>query len=227
MSRYALLFEKTGLIRFTSHLDLLRMFKRAFRRSEIPVSYSQGFNPHPKMGFCQPLSLGYTGLAELIEFQTDSDSGRNEWMSRISESLPEGINLLNMGIIGDGQRSMAASCFAADYDIEFDVPYGLKDFDAEITGFMSHNTITVSKKAKKGKVAEIDIKPRIRSLKAVDRDDRLVLEATLDSGSESNLSPELLIKAFCDQTLPFVERYDIQVTRKKLYIDVDYKVTWM
>lgn len=227
MSRYALLFEKTGLIRFTSHLDLLRMFKRAFRRSQIPVSYSQGFNPHPKMGFCQPLSLGYTGLGELIEFQTDSDSGRNQWMNRMEESLPDGITILNMGIIADGQKSMAASCYAADYDIEFNVPYMLKDFDAKITEFLSQDTITVSKKGKKGKVSDVDIKTRIRSLKASDKAGRLVLEATLDSGSASNLSPELLIHAFCQFALPYAERYEIQVTRKKLHIDVDYKVTWM
>ena len=54
-----------------------------------------------------------------------------------------------------------------------------------------------------------------------------MLEATLDSGSSSNLSPELLIKAFSDYALPFVERYEIDVTRNTLYIDVDYKITWM
>ena len=227
MSKYAILFSKTGLIRFTSHLDLLRMFKRAFRRAEIPVSYSQGFNPHPRMGFCQPLSLGYTGLGELIEFQTDSDKGRTEWLGSMRNNLPEGIELKSIGIIADGQKSMAASCFAADYDIEFRVPYELKDFDDVVKEFMAQDSILVSKKTKSGKMSDIDIKPRIRSLKADERGGRLVLGAVLDSGSASNLSPELLIRAFCDYALPFAERYDISVTRKELYLNVDYKVTWM
>ncbi len=227
MSKYAILFTKTGLVRFTSHLDLLRMFKRAFRRADIPISYSQGFNPHPKMGFCQPLSLGYTGLGELIEFQTDSDKGRSSWMDTIRKSLPEGIELKSLGLIADGQKSLAASCFAASYDILFRVPYELKVFDAAVDEFLSQDSILVSKKAKSGKITDVDIKDKIRSLKASDRDGKLVLEAVLDSGSASNLSPELLIRAFCEHVLPFTERYDISVTRKELYIDVDYRVTWM
>ena len=129
MSKYALLFSKTGYIRYTSHLDLLRLFKRAFRRAGIDVSYSQGFNPHPRMGFCQPLSLGYTGLNELIEFQTYSDRGRSEWMEKIQGSLPEDIRLLKLGLIADGQKSLAASVYASSYEITFPVPYGLRDVD--------------------------------------------------------------------------------------------------
>ena len=227
MSKYALMFTKTGLIRFTSHLDLLRMFKRAFRRAGIPASYSQGFNPHPRMGFCQPLSLGYTGLGELIEFQTDSDKGCNQWMTLMKESLPEGIELISLGLIADGQRSMAASCCAADYEICFRIPYRLKNFDRIVNDFMSQESILVSKISKSGKVTDVDIKGKIRFLEAEEKNGMLALEATLDSGSNSNLSPELLITSFCEYALPFAERYDISVTRKRLDIGVDYRVTWM
>ncbi len=151
MSKYALMFTKTGLIRFTSHLDLLRMFKRAFRRAGIPVSYSQGFNPHPKMGFCQPLSLGYTGLGELIEFQTDSDKGCNQWMELMKESLPDGIDLISLGLIAEGQKSMAASCCAADYEICFRIPYRLKDFDRIVNDFMSQDSILSARDQKAAK----------------------------------------------------------------------------
>ncbi len=227
MSKYALKFTKTGLIKFTSHLDLLRMFKRAFRRAGIPVSYSQGFNPHPRMGFCQPLSLGYTGLGELIEFQTDSDKGRTEWLDLIRKSLPEGIELLSLGIIADGQKSMAASCFAAEYDIVFDIPYDLKEFKQITADFMAQDEILVSKKAKSGKISDVDIKGKIRELSASDNDGRLMLSAVLDSGSSSNLSPELLVRSFCDFALPYTERYKISVVRKSLQLAVDYRITWM
>ncbi len=76
-------------------------------------------------------------------------------------------------------------------------------------------------------MSDIDIKGKIQSLEVKDKDGMLALEATLDSGSSSNLSPELLIKAFCEYALPFSERYDIDVTRKRLDIGVDYRVTWM
>ena len=64
MYKYTIVFSKTGLVKYISHLDMLRLFKRAFRRAGIELAYSQGFNPHPKMGFAQPLSLGYEAEAE-------------------------------------------------------------------------------------------------------------------------------------------------------------------
>ena len=70
MFKYVMTFSKTGTICYTSHLDLMRMFKRAFKRGGIKLAYSQGFNPHPKLGFAQPLSLGYEGMKELMEFET-------------------------------------------------------------------------------------------------------------------------------------------------------------
>ena len=70
MSKYIIEFSKTGTICYTSHLDLMRIFKRVFKRTGIALAYSQGFNPHPKMGFAQPLSLGYWGMEEYIEFET-------------------------------------------------------------------------------------------------------------------------------------------------------------
>ncbi|MBR3146660.1 MAG: TIGR03936 family radical SAM-associated protein [Eubacterium sp.] len=227
MSKYALLFSKSGNIRFTSHLDLLRIFKRAFRRSGIAVSYSQGFNPHPRMSFCQPLSLGYEGLNEIIEFQTDSDKDRRNWLDDMQECLPDGIDLIRLGLVADGQRSLAGSVESADYDILFPVPYKLKDFTAELSSFMSQDTIYVEKRMKSGKTDKVDIKGKIRNISASEHDGKLVLSASLDSGSSSNLSPELLIKAFLSFTLPYTERYDIDVIRREMHFNVDCDISWM
>ena len=227
MSKYALLFSKTGNIRFTSHLDLLRIFKRAFRRAGIEVSYSQGFNPHPRMSFCQPLSLGYEGLNEIIEFQTDSDKDRRNWLADMQTCLPKGIDLLKLGLIADGQRSLAGSVASAEYDIIFPVPYKLKDFTTGLSSFMSQDEILIDKKMKSGKTASVDIKEKIRSIRASEHDGKLMISAVLDSGSTSNLSPELLIKAFLAYMLPYTERYDIDVIRREMHFDVDYNITWM
>ena len=68
--KYVIRFQKTGVICYTSHLDIMKVFKRSFKRAGIRLAYSQGFNPHPKMGFAQPLSLGYESMDEYIEFET-------------------------------------------------------------------------------------------------------------------------------------------------------------
>jgi len=66
-----LVFYKGGLLKFVGHLDLMRTMQRALRRAEIPLSYSQGFNPHPLMGFASPLALGCTGEQEIMEIKIE------------------------------------------------------------------------------------------------------------------------------------------------------------
>ena len=227
MSKYVLSFSKEGLIRYTSHLDLLRIFKRAFRRAGIEVSYSQGFNPHPRMGFCQPLSLGYFGANELIEFQTDSDKGRTEWIREISECLPEGIVISKLGLIGEGQKSLAGSVVSADYIINFHVPYNLKNFGKLTSDYMEQDAILCDKKTKSGKTVSVDIKDKIRKLEPCDLNGDFALSCSLDAGSDSNLSPELLIRSYMDFALGYHERYDVDVCRKSIGLIVDYKITWM
>ena len=70
MDRYVLRFEKKGNMRFISHLDLVRLFKRAIKRAEIKVAYSNGYNPHELINVVQPLSLGYESTAEHFEMDT-------------------------------------------------------------------------------------------------------------------------------------------------------------
>ena len=88
MARLYLRFAKRGYIRYTSHLDLLRLFKRAFKRTGVPLAYSQGYNPHPKMSFAQPLSLGYTAEQEFLEFYTYEDMPAEELLARMAPALP-------------------------------------------------------------------------------------------------------------------------------------------
>ena len=92
-NKYVIRFSKTGYVKYTSHLDLLRMFKRAFKKAELGLAYSQGFNPHPKMGFAQPLSLGYAGRNELIEFETDRPHQTAEILRAMQGKMPQGIEI--------------------------------------------------------------------------------------------------------------------------------------
>ena len=101
--KYIIEFRKTGVMCFTSHLDIMKVFKRSFKRGGIKLAYSQGFNPHPKMGFAQPLSLGYEGLSEFIEFETAKEydaegeggaSAAEGILETMRGMMPEGLELL-------------------------------------------------------------------------------------------------------------------------------------
>ena len=86
MSEYIIEFSKTGTICFTSHLDMMRIFKRVFKRTGVALAYSQGYNPHPKMGFAQPLSLGYWGMKEYFECETAGEWENDQLLQRLASA---------------------------------------------------------------------------------------------------------------------------------------------
>jgi len=79
-------------LRFLSHLDTIRALYRAFRRAELPLSYSEGFHPHVKVSFGQPLPLGYTSEAEYLDLNL-SQPYREEYISRLIATLPQGLSI--------------------------------------------------------------------------------------------------------------------------------------
>ena len=100
-----------------SHLDTLRLFKRAFKRSGIRLSYSKGFNPHPKMGFAQPLPLGYSSVSEYLEVETEEAYSPKELERALTGQVPEGIRILFCRKAEESKKSLAAKTTAAEYII--------------------------------------------------------------------------------------------------------------
>lgn len=78
-------FDKYGEMKFISHLDLLRFFERLFNKAEIPVKYSEGFHPRPKMSFGSPISLGTEAYNEIMDFETDAEISNEEVVKRLNE----------------------------------------------------------------------------------------------------------------------------------------------
>lgn len=88
-------FSKTGKLKYISHLDLCRTFRSAFKRARIPIWYSQGFNPHPKMVFATTVSVGHESLCELLDIKITSPMSREELVSRLQSALTEEIGIID------------------------------------------------------------------------------------------------------------------------------------
>ena len=221
MSQYALKFSKQGYICYTSHLDLLRLFKRSFKKAGIRLAYSQGFNPHPKMGFAQPLSLGYSSIAEYLEFETMDSYDLTILKSLIQDQMPEGIEIHSCEKMDGQKKSIAARTYAAEYLIG--IPLG-KELDKPVKEiceeFMAQDEILVQKRQKKSKaMKDINIRGMIRSMVPVLEQDNLILSVELDSGSNSNLSPELLIQALTKFMGVETDRAEMNVMRTKIMFE--------
>ena len=218
-------FTKEGMLRYTSHLDMVRMFKRAFSRSGLRLAYSEGFNPHPKMSFAQPLSLGYASIGEWLEFETLEDLTSEEIIQRLSNQLPEGMRLIEAMPMTREEKSLASRCTAAEYVIVIPLHDASETEGAqarhthtEIDGasFLAQEELIVAKKSKKGAPVNVDIRGMIRWLRVDVDDTNIIMSTSLDAGSQSNLSPELLIRAFLDHYGLKVPRERIDVLRTEL-----------
>ncbi len=178
MYKYYIEFSKIGNIKYISHLDMQRLFKRAFKSCGIPIEYSQGYNPHPKMGFAQPLSLGYTASKEYIEFETTEKINALFALDTLRNAMPQGIELLKMAPLEElinefkinPQKSLAASVVSAVYSVFLPIPFRFRHEDVEklVSNYLAQPEIMAKKREKKTKkIVDKNIKNQIRSIKVV------------------------------------------------------------
>ncbi len=217
MAEYVLKFTKTGYSKYISHLDLMRVFARSFKIAALDIKYSQGYNPHPRMSFAQPLSLGYSSFAEYLEFETVSEHTEEELLAMLRPLLPEGIEILFIEPLDIGKKTLASETVAAEFEISFDTDATEEELQKMMDGYVSQPEIIALKRMKKTKrLEETDIKDKIREI-SVSKPDQAVIRCVLDQGSGSNLSPEPLIQSFMKYADLDVPRWDVEVTRRRLF----------
>ncbi len=179
-------FAKYGVVKFIGHLDAMRYFQKAVRRSELPIKYSQGFNPHQLMVFAQPLGVGVTSDGEYMDIETeDTDFEGDELNAErvagiLGSALTEGFEIVSIRQIpwieGTKHPENAMSLVAgADYVMSLKDGYSLKLSDdivqennplfldylkKKMSDFLGQESISVVKKSKSGE-KELDIKEYI------------------------------------------------------------------
>lgn len=197
MNRYLFKFSKLGMIRYTSHLDMNRLFQRAFKRAGIQLEYSKGFNPHPKLSFAHPLSLGYTSEGEYLEFETINAHDPIKILESANLTMPEGIVVSECWSLPTEGKTVASMVEFGAYELVIQSNWE-DDTEPIIDAFLNQDQITILKKQKKdSKMVEIDIKPLIADFSLVNaRSGEITLFAIIRAGSNANLNPELLVRAF-------------------------------
>lgn len=155
------LFEKKGNAIWISHLDLMRLFQRAFKRAGLPLKHTQGFNPRPSVSIALPLSVGVESNCELLDFDLDGATVSNEEIcTRLNETLVAGVKVLQ--VYDDAAKIKHLAFLECNVDLEYDagIPNGA---EAAISALFAQSEVTVEKKSKNGPV-EQNIIPMIRKL---------------------------------------------------------------
>ena len=157
--RMLAVYHKGEEIAFISHLDIQRTLQRAMRRAQIPLAFSQGFNPHPKLSFASAVATGQTSDCEWFEAELSSEMDPDIYMRSINAVMPAGFYVTDAAEAPDGFGSLSALTRAAEYEIRLRVP-AEPDRVAEAFTDLLGGPIMMEKKTKSG-VRTVDIRPEI------------------------------------------------------------------
>lgn len=168
-------FSKYGFTKFLGHLDVVRYFQKAVRRSGLSVAYSEGFNPHPLLYFAAPLGLGQTSDGEYMDMELNGDYPLGEIVERLNSAMVDGFFVQRATKLPDWhpnqkKESIMALTACADYmvavkDMEVDQrPYAewFSAFEENMSAFLCQTEIVVEKESKKS-TKTVDIRPMIFS----------------------------------------------------------------
>lgn len=206
------LFEKTGNAVWISHLDLMRLFQRAFKRAGLPLTHTQGFNPRPSVSIALPLSVGVESRCELLDFDLDGvQVPCDEICDRLNSALVDGVRVLS--VYDNGAKIKHLALLRCTVTLEYDngIPAGAVD---KISALFAQKSLIVEKKGKSG-VTEQDIIPMIRSVNVTAQGGTVELEAVVCCQNPT-LNPTQLSAAIC-KYLPELTPDFVKCRRMEVY----------
>lgn len=210
-------FEKTGRSIYISHLDLTRSMSRALKRAQIPIWYTEGFNPHPYMTFALPLSLGIESLCEAMDIKIDGEMDNNQIKEKLSSTMPEGVNIYS---VSDAKMDARQIAFA-QYDISLEMNCcDVENFVYSTKAMLDAPELIVEKMGKKGRkkvVKQVNLIEHIKSYEITSSEKGVKITTTLSAGSSANINPNLLVDVLVEKT--GVEPERVRITRKSLYTE--------
>ena len=189
---YRAFYQKARRAKYISHLDLYRAVQRTFQRADIPVWFTEGFNPHIYLTFPMPIFLGCEGVEEAFDFRTTADLEPEELIKKLNAAFPEGIRVTRIA----APVHKATEIVQADYTLRL-TSEGLSGAELleKWEAFVSLPAIEAEKRTKKGPKT-VDLKPLLYAQSAEADGDCLVLALTTACGPSENLSPVLLADTF-------------------------------
>lgn len=202
VSKIRFRFVKGEEVKYISHLDIVNVFTRAFRRAGIKIAYSHGFNPHPKINFSSAVPVGTTSEAEFADIELDEDIDPDEFVSRVNLDLPKGVKILKAQKVSLKATSLMAQTGFASYIVRIHDYDKVGNLENKIRSVMEGENIMINRqqksknadKRKADKVSLIDIKSNVKSIRLLGcLDNILELEMTLGDGGSGKVRPEEII----------------------------------
>jgi radical SAM-linked protein len=206
------LFEKTGNAVWMSHLDLMRLFQRAFKRADLHLKHTQGFNPRPSVSIALPMSVGVESVCELLDFELDGQElSCDEICRRLNDALVDGVTVREVYDTGRKIRHLAYLDCVLTLEYDHGVPVGAAE---QIRSLFAGGQVIVEKRGKNGPV-EQNIVPMIRKFCVEESDSSLTIHGRVCCQNPT-LNPAL-IAAAVERYLPACRPDHVNYRRIEIY----------
>lgn len=208
MVRLRITYSKTAGLRYTSNLDLHKIWERSLRRAKLPLAYSQGFHPQPRLTQACPLPLGMTSLSEIIDIWLETEIERSSFMTSIKPALPPGLELHSVETIDLSAPSLPTQVVSADYIVTLLDPEDPDELHQRVAQLQESDQVMREWRGK-----QIDLRPLIEEIKILSPDDqgRLRLNLRLAAREGATGRAEQVLGALG------YDPFDARVERVKLH----------
>jgi radical SAM-linked protein len=163
--RIRITFAKQGALRYTGHLDLHRLWERAARRAELPLAYSQGFHPQPKMNIAAALPLGFSSRCEVLDMRLEREISLEGLREKLQGTLPGGIQVSSVEIVDDKLPALQTQVASAEYEVTLTEVIDGSELERRIDSVMDSESIIRERRGK-----TYDLRPLVEELKILESD---------------------------------------------------------
>lgn len=184
-------FQKVGVLQYISHLDLLRTLNKAIIRAKLPVWYTEGFNPKPKIVFAAPLSIGTESVTEFVDVRLSEYVPESEALKRINENVTKEMRVAEAYY--PTSRLNELGWFS--YTVRIKTNCASDELAARCEKYLLSERVEIEKRTKNGGTAVSDIRQLIRSASAVHDGGEIKLSCVLSAEPSAFLNPENVVKA--------------------------------
>jgi radical SAM-linked protein len=209
--RLRVYFRKGERVRYISHLDVMRFWERAIRRAGLPLTYSKGFNPHPKLQFAGPLPLGFTGQREIIDVFLDDRISEEHFRSAVEAQSTADLEIVDVQEVPLSAPAPQAVLTWADYTVEIPgLPY--EEAVQAVEAFLARESFPFEEQRNE-RTRQLDLRTGTARLDVLPADGGVTLSIRARAGQDVNVRPEVLVEAL------FPGHTAVAISRDTLVLD--------
>lgn len=188
--RYRIEYAKTSVMRFTGHLDVLRAWERTFRRAALPLAFTQGFNPRPRINLVAALPLGFSSECELMDIWLLEDVQEYLLQQMIMDAVPPGLEIHQVLLIANDIPKLQKVIQAAEYYVQLDPSPATEQLQRNIDQLLDSTEITRTRRGKK-----YDLRPLIEALEMSHTEGDVKIQMRLSARDGATGRPEEVLLA--------------------------------